>query len=220
MIVTCNQKLVWHIIAILFSAGGSLILFADRFIIQEEVRREVTLTNHSEYLQQWINDTTPVSAKFHVFNITNSHFIESGDENEIQLQPLGPFVFDVKRERHILFMNDSVIEYQPINYFYYNESLPGNAPLDLLVDMVNIPLATIMRKSHDSGPVADAACALLAIASHSKVFTQKSVREILFDGYKDPLFALVKMMEETARLPGADEIPDEFAIMKDVSEWV
>lgn len=217
MIVTCNQKLVWHFIAILLSVVGSLILFADRFIIQEEVRSQVTLADHSQYLQQWMNDTTPVSAKFYVLNITNSHLIESGDEDQIQFQPLGPFVFNVKRERNILSMNDSVIEYQPINYFSYEESLPGNAPLDLFIDMVNVPLATVMQKSHESGPVADAACALLAIASHSKVFTRRSVREILFEGYKDPLITLVKLMEETARLPGADEIPDEFAIMKDVS---
>lgn len=217
MIVKCNCKLLWHIIAISFSALGSLILFADRFIIQEEVRREVTLNDDSEYLKQWRNDTTPVSAKFYVFNTMNSQAIESGEDAVIRVQEVGPFVFDVKRERNILSMNKSVIEYQPINYFTYNESDPQNSPLDVSVSMANVPLAVIIQNAGASGGAAAATCSLLAMASHSRVFTDRPVRQILFEGYKDPLFALVKMVEEAARLPSADAIPDVFSIMKDVS---
>ena len=217
MIVTCNHKLVWHIVAIIFSAAGSLILFVDRFIIQEEVRREVTLNNGSQYLNEWRNDTTPVSAKFYVFNITNSDSVESGNEEDIRLDAVGPFVFDVKRQRNILFMNDSVIEYQPIDVSVYDASAPENSPLDLSVNMANVPLAVIMRKAREAGFLATKACSLLAVASLSRVFTKRPVRQILFEGYKDPFFALVKMMEKTARLPGADKIPDYFSIMKDVS---
>lgn len=218
MVVTCNQKLVWHIIAILCSAAGSLILFVDRFIIQEEVRREVTLNNGSEYLSQWMNDTTPISAKFYVFNVTNSHLVESGDEEDVRLNQVGPFVFHVTRQRNILSMNESVIEYQPINFFTYDSSAPDNSLLDLSVRMANVPLAVVMRSARATGEVVTRACSLLAMSCHSHVFTERPVRQILFEGYNDPLFALVKMMEQVVRLPSADKIPDYFAIMKDVSD--
>lgn len=218
MVVTCNHKLVWHIIAILCSAAGSLILFVDRFIIQEEVRREVTLNNGSEYLTQWMNDTTPVSAKFYVFNVTNSHLVESGKEEDVRVNAVGPFVFDVKRERNILSMNESVIEYQPINFFTYDAFDPENLPLDLSVRMANVPLAVVMWRGRAAGEVVTRACSFLAMTCHSRVFTERPVRQILFEGYKDPLLALVKIMKEAARLPSADEMPDDFAIMKYVSD--
>lgn len=218
MTVTCNQRLVWHVVAILLSAVGSILLFADRFIIQQEVRREVTLAPDSPYLSQWLNDSTAITAKFFLFNITNSHLIESGDDYYIHLQEIGPFVYDVKRQRNILAINDSMIQYQPIRFFSYDNNSSGNVALDHRLFMVNIPLAVVIKTARQAERVIRRASSVLAIASRSHVFTKRSADEILFQGYRDPLFALVKAVEKSARLDGADKIPDVFSLMKDVSE--
>lgn len=219
MRVTCNQRLVWHVVAILLSVLGSIVLFADRFIIQLEVRREVTLNNESEYLRQWLNDTTAITAKFFLFNITNSHLIESGEDADINVREIPAIVYDVQRQRKIITMNDSAIEYQPISFFTFNPNL-SESSLEQLVHMVNIPLAVIMRNAGSADKLVRRASSVLARASGSHVFTQRSANEILFEGYRDPLFALVKAVEQRARLPGADRIPDVFSLMKDVSHSI
>lgn len=220
MRVTCNQRLVWHVVAILLSVLGSVILFADRFIILQEVRREVTLNNESEYLRQWLNDTTAITAKFFLFNITNSHLIESGDDADIHVKEIPPIVYDVRRQREVLTMNETAIQYQPITFFDLNRELSANTSLDQLLHMVNIPLAVIVRNAESADKLIRRASAVLALASGSHVFTERTGNEILFEGYRDPLFDLVKKVEQKARLPGADRIPDVFSLMKDVSHCI
>lgn len=218
MMVTCNQKLVWHVVAVLLSAVGSILLFTDRFIIQQEVRREVTLATDSPYLSQWLNDSSAITAKFFIFNITNSHLVESGDDYYIHLQEIGPFVYHVKRQRNILTMNETTIQYQPISTFTYDRNLSTSVELDHRLSIVNIPLAVVIKTARLAERVIRRASSVLAVASRSHVFTRRSADEILFEGYRDPLFALVKAVERTARLDGADKIPDVFSLMKDVSD--
>ena len=219
MILTCNQRLVWHLFAGLLTVSGSLLLFCYRFIIQTQVAREVTLANGSAYLDQWLHDSTPVAARFHVFNLSNSQAVEAGEASDLLLREVGPFVFDVLRERRVLRMTETMIDYQPISYYTFNARASRNVSQDVAVHMINIPLAVAMESVRREGLLLKKACAWLAEMSDSRVFTEeRTVRQILFEGYKDPLFTLMKLFEETAHLRSASKIPDEFSLMKDVSE--
>lgn len=153
----------------------------------------------SESYKRWLDVDVPIYMKIWLFNVTNAENVTNGDSHVI-LNEIGPFVFAERKTKHITFSDNDSIAYQPINSYEFLPAESGNLTLDQKVTYVNIPYFAVVKKFRELkkslpwwiyNPTVKVVAAAAAEAKE-KPFEVRTARELLFEGYEEPLLKQFK----------------------------
>ena len=97
------------------------------------------LSQGNDAYESWEHIPAPLFFHVYVFNITNADEVASGSEH-IQLQEVGPYVFQDHREKIIYEDDGESITYLPRSLFEFIAERSGNLSLDDSITTVNVPL--------------------------------------------------------------------------------
>lgn len=150
------------------------------------LNKKLELTPSSEGYVFWHTMPVPILIKFYFWNVTNADDVISKKAKPI-LEQLGPYVY---REEHLKVnmswnANDT-ITYQQIKTWHYEPELSVGS-LDDNVTSLNVPLLAAAAMIKDMNEFMKLMFNEMVNNVDTQIFVTKTVTQLLFDGYDDPL---------------------------------
>lgn len=171
---------------------GVILACCSGFIENLILQSQMVLSPHSVLFPFWKDLPVPLFVSMYIFNLTNAKDVQLNGAKP-ELVQLGPFVY---REMHhktklVWNANNYTVTYRQVKTWHYQPHM-SNGSLDDMATIVNMPMATIGAMSlQDSSFTRGLINAGLTII-REKLFVTKKIRQILFDGYKDPILDAAK----------------------------
>ncbi|CAN8006194.1 unnamed protein product, partial [Ixodes hexagonus] len=152
--------------------------------------QELALREGSRTFRAWkdVGSSFDTSARFYFFNVTNTNRVASGEKP--QLQELGPYVYRVVWVKdNITFHENDTLSFRQKLIFHFDQEQSAGTEDDL-VTTVNVPYASAaLQLEKQSVFMRYMAKAMLSSLGQSLWHT-RSVRELGFKGYPDPLVTM------------------------------
>ncbi|XP_063591608.1 lysosome membrane protein 2-like isoform X2 [Penaeus indicus] len=187
-------------VKILLGIGSILVLLCAIFIgvfpliFYSIASQMLTLSEDSKTLEAFLSPPVPIYMQFWFFNVTNPDAIRYHGAKPI-LQEVGPYTYEEKRLKYDLEWNDdegTVSYLQNKSFIFVPEMSPGLS-LEDRVTTLNAIMVSLASKIEAESPVLHALVELAFLRFKESLFITRSVRELIFDGYDEPLLSeLVK----------------------------
>jgi len=195
MALTLKHKIFLTLVA--FSiVSGICLLVTHGAIFMMIFKGNLVLGPNSASFPMWQKLPEPLSARMFLFNVLNPDQVSLGQKPE--LEQVGPYVFQEQHEKSSIVWNheNGTVTYKQIRSWVFQPHL-SNGTLEDQVTILNPVAASLGPMVKEKVPkfwVPGFNGMLLAFKE--KLFTTASVREILFDGYHDPLLDDLEKFEE------------------------
>ncbi|XP_043253594.1 protein croquemort-like isoform X2 [Colletes gigas] len=189
-----NKSVYLGLLGLLLIVFGTCLYLFCPTLFYYILQKELPLTPTSKAFEVW-NDTSslpPMYLKIHFFNWTNPEELTIRGQRPI-LNQVGPYVFREIREKvNVTFHPEN----QTVSYFlrrwWFFEPDLTNGSLDDTITQLNTVAISAKHKVRYWEEVLQSSLSFML--SSSKVHTTKTVNELLFTGYDDPLIKLGRLM--------------------------
>lgn len=174
-------------------------------MIQERIKKEITLAQNSRVLQGWINPPPPVYMQYFFFNVTNPEQFKAGLEKPHVTQ-VGPYTYREYRPReNVTYLENGtkVFATNPKSFVFLPEMSSGNPEVDV-VTIPNIPFIAIMNELNSYSFFIRPMVSLYIDSLGVDLFMTRSIHEILW-GFKDPLMTKIHALKP--------DVPEYFGLM-------
>lgn len=190
------------------------ILLLPTFV-SNQIGRKLVLKNNSLLLERWSKPNVPMYFKVWIFDIKNANQIAQDRTIKPQLEEIGPFVFNLRRQKDVVSFAGDNLYYTERKIYHFNRELSCCA-INTTVTIPNIPLVAVVDRAlgYNLPLVGRFIPRLINRAIQSlreQLFVRKQVREILFDGYE---VDLLKMVSRIGSLVGLPQQSQKFALLK------
>eukprot|EP00092_Neocalanus_flemingeri_P084124 GFUD01105638.1.p1 GENE.GFUD01105638.1~~GFUD01105638.1.p1 ORF type:complete len:511 (-),score=100.83 GFUD01105638.1:901-2433(-) len=208
------KKFVCLCLPMVLVVSGLILLTTHHNIFMYIYKSQLVLSPESGSFPMWQDLPTPMLASMYLFNVSNPDEVSKGAKPE--LEEFGPYVFTEQHHKTKLAWNENgTITYRQIRTWHFVPELSSGS-LDDNVTIVNSVAATIgaminqnVAKSLRFFPN------VFLRAIKESLFVTKTVREIIFDGYHDPLFdnveELIKLLPWVKKMIPEGSVMDKFA---------
>ncbi|KAG9261839.1 lysosome membrane protein 2a isoform X1 [Astyanax mexicanus] len=168
---------------------GIALLVAQVFqtMIQERIKKEITLGENSRVLGGWINPPPPVYMQYFFFNVTNPDEFLAGKAKPHVTQ-MGPYTYREYRPReNVTFLENGtkIFATNPKSFVFLPEMSVGDPEVDMLTTP-NIPFIAVMNEMHSYSFFIRPLISMFIKSLGVNMFMTRSVHEFLW-GFKDPL---------------------------------
>uniref|UniRef100_A0A0A9X4N1 Protein croquemort n=1 Tax=Lygus hesperus TaxID=30085 RepID=A0A0A9X4N1_LYGHE len=164
--------------------------------------KELKLSPGSKSFQHWKETPVPMYIDIYLHNWTNA---EQVYQEIPHFNQMGPYRFYEKRTKVKLSWNDNgTVTYRQTRHWYFDDEF-SNGKLDDKITTVNIVPATVAHKLRFSSEGIQKSTSWGFTTLQHEVYIEKTVRELLFDGYEDNILKILKYHPEYR-----NEIADKF----------
>ncbi|XP_026732809.1 protein peste-like isoform X1 [Trichoplusia ni] len=161
-------------------------------IFDSALATQLMLAPGSRSYQNWVAPTVPLYFDIYFFNWTNSERFP--DEKPI-LEELGPYRFREKR-RHVNITwheNNGTVAYRTERSWFFDEAT-SNGTLQDNITTLNVIAASAVYRSRFWGFLQQKGLSMGLAMFNQQIAISKLAKELLFDGYEDPLLDLAKSL--------------------------
>nr|CAD7431432.1 unnamed protein product [Timema monikensis] len=185
--------------AVLVFYGIFFGLFGLPCVVDCDIVENVVLKDDSAAYKRWQKTPNPLTMKFYLFNVTNPEEVRQGGQPI--LKEVGPYVYDVYRERVNLEKHeDGTISFQKKLTLFFNQEKSGDARQDDVVTIINVVLLSLTGWT----TIGDCAFHLFRMATGSINFrSQKVSLRVSIARGKVDLPLLVRTSEDAHELAHA-----------------
>lgn len=208
------KKFVAVCLPMVLVVSGLILLTTHHNIFMYIFKTQLVLSPVSGSFPMWQDLPSPMLASMYLFNVLNSAEVSAGAKPE--LEEVGPYVFTEQHHKAKLNWNENgTVTYRQIRTWHFVPEL-SKGSLDDNVTIVNSVAATLgyMIEQNVAGiwrPGID----IFLRSIKEKLFVTKTVREIIFDGYHDPLFdnleEIMKLLPFIKKMVPEGSVMDKFA---------
>ena len=196
------MKLSGRILALvgtILVAFGIFIAGINSFVLDYVIYGNLVLAPDSASYPMWKDLPLPLTNKIYIFNVTNANDVAKHGAKP-QLDEVGPYVFEEYHHKFDEIWNKN----GTVTYKQENKWLPISNNLDEKVTIVNVPFATLGAMVEHLPSITKSLINLgLKFLKKEDLFVTKTVREILFEGYPDPMLEAAKVLEDFGiKMPG------------------
>jgi len=179
--------------------GAALTLgFPDMF--NEILTQKLKLLEGTPSYDVWKKNTDPMYLKIHMFHVLNPYQV-ANHKSKPHIKEMGPYVFRETNEKTDIrpFPQNSSVSYKIKRSWYFEPNL-SNGSLSDNITSINLPV--LASQESKRGNYWDSlALHLVYDNMQSELFVNRTVGQLLFEGYEDELLALAEMMGEKSRTP-------------------
>jgi len=197
---------------------GIIMATSANFVFDLMLRTQMVLSPNSANFPFWSDLPAPIQTSMFVFNVSNPEQFLAGLEKP-KLVEVGPFVFDEFHQKVGLVWNSNgTVTYKQIRTFQF-DAKASKASLDDKLVILNIPAATVGATAAKLPKITRGLMNVGLKAIGEKLFVEKTARQILFDGYEDPLLDAAEFIHKfNVPIPG---IMDKFGFYygRNGSDW-
>ncbi|XP_075974431.1 protein peste-like isoform X2 [Anticarsia gemmatalis] len=161
-------------------------------IFDSALASQLALTPTSRSYRDWVEPTVPLNFDIYFFNWTNSE--EFPDEKPV-LQQLGPYRFREKR-KHVNVTwheHNGTVAYKTQRSWFFDEQ-NSNGTLQDNITTLNVIAASAVYRSRYWGFLQQKGLSMGLSMFNQKIAVSKLAKELLFEGYADPLLDLAKSL--------------------------
>lgn len=161
------------------------------------VLREGSLTYNN-----WKTLPVDLFMEFYMFNVTNAEEYEKNQTIKPKLEEIGPYVFREYHERDIIAWNDdnSTVTFLTKRTWQFAPELSNGSDDDVIMTLNAVP-ATLNYLARLMGPLERVFLSSLLTVSGEKMFVNKTVKELLYDGYEDKILDVVNQLNTSISIP-------------------
>ncbi|XP_076360019.1 protein croquemort-like [Tachypleus tridentatus] len=178
---------------ILLGIGASVAVvsivmqFVFPVVMKSEIEKRMKIKEGSESYGYWKEPPIPIYIRFYFFHLVNPEGVWSLTEKP-NFKEMGPYTFREHRVKVNITWNDNgTVSYQQMKSWHFQLDLT-NGSLDDVVTTLNVP-AVAASNMYRYAPEIFYRYAVdqMLNLTHSSWFVEKPVRQLLFEGYRDPL---------------------------------
>jgi len=153
-----------------------------------------------------------------VFNVTNAEAFSNGLEKP-ELNQVGPYVFNEYHKKvGLIWNNNGTVTYKQVRTFHFVPD-ESKGTLDDKLVLLNIPAVTVGATASTKSKITRGLMNVGLKMLNEKLFVEKTAREVLFDGYEDPILSAAEFIHDfNVPIPG---LMDKFGFYYDRngSDW-
>jgi len=171
-----------------------MFLFPSIFnIILEE---KLTIKEGTPAYDAWKKPIIPTNIKIYFFNIKNPTEIENGSKPH--LEQVGPFTYREETERvEEVFHENGTVTYKTRKFWHFLE----NESMDLETIICTVDIPVLASAEFARGSFFNTLTMSGIMKTRSSLFTKKTAKELLFDGYSDPLLTMGSFFAKDNGIP-------------------
>ena len=197
-----NKSLGLGILGLFLVALGISLCVLRPIFFHHILQKGLALSSTSNSFKIWsdTSDLPPLIFKVYIFNWTNPE--QLGIEKP-HLDQLGPYCFrEVRQKDNITFHHENkTVSYLQRRLWYF-DAKQSNGSLNDIVNHLDVVAASAAHKIRYWDY--DWQKTLSVILSTRKLYTRKTVDELLFTGYSDGILTMGKMMVTDPDIPAFD----------------
>lgn len=205
MLPSANKPLTLAICGTIIIILGTLVFIFWPAVFQRLVTKELTLSPTSQSFEVW-NDTSkiPLHMEIYFFNWTNPHELKIAGKKPVFTQ-LGPYTFLEKREKVNVIFNpeNNTVSYGQRRTWYFQENKSNGSLSDVVTQLNVVALSAIHKTRHWSSFWTTSISLLMS--KLNDVHVTKTIDELLFTGYSDPLIDMGKLGGHMVDMPPFDK---------------
>lgn len=190
------------VVGVVLIAGSTAFYLCFANVFRKMLEKKLMLVPGSKALESFKSPPVPIFMQFYLFNITNSNEVLRGATPV--LQQVGPYTFEEKQHKHDLTFSDDggMVTYVQNKTFYFRQDLtPGS--LSDPVTTINAVMMSLGAKLASAPASFKAIVQVWFTRFSEKPFLTKPVRELLFEGYEEPLLLqLAKLTNDPMHAKG------------------
>ncbi|XP_062868043.1 lysosome membrane protein 2 [Trichomycterus rosablanca] len=194
------------VIGALLIIGGFSLFAAGIFsrMIENKIKKEITLTEGSRVFQSWKNPPPPVFMEFFFFNVTNPDEFMAGAKP--RLTHMGPYTYrEYRPKENVTFVeNGTKVSALTTKSFVFVREMSAGDPSEDLVTTINIPAVAVMNKLKEVSFWARSSISIYISSIGTTMFMTHTVDELLW-GFKDPLLSRLHSIKP--------EVDENFGLM-------
>ncbi|CAL8137067.1 unnamed protein product [Orchesella dallaii] len=182
------------------AVGIGWVIFPQ--LLQLKIKSQIRLEEGGDLFQRWVDIPVPIYMKVYFFNVTNPDDVKRGEKPI--LDEVGPYVYQQKRQRvveNISVENDTISFRPKITYYFRADLSEGRLETDVMT-LVDIPYAGVVHKAISLSPFTRSLIRDISLDYNKDLFMHRTVAELTFTGYFDPL------MKDLAELQGQELLPN------------
>ncbi|ODN04815.1 Lysosome membrane protein 2 [Orchesella cincta] len=182
------------------AVGIGWVIFPQ--LLQRKITSQIRLEEGGELFERWVDIPVPIYMKVYFFNVTNPAQVRQGEKPI--LAELGPYVYQQKRQRvveSISVENDTILFRPKITYYFRPDMSEERLETDVIT-LIDIPYVGVVRKAMTLSPFARSLIRDISVDHNKELFMHRTVAELTFTGYKEPL------MKDLADLQGEELLPN------------
>ncbi|CAL8095368.1 unnamed protein product [Orchesella dallaii] len=192
----------------LFFAGlatmvGTIIIcwIAVPGIVHWQITKMIRLEPGNDVWNAWEHIKAPIYLHAYIFNITNADDVLKGETP--QLQQLGPYVYEQKRSKEILQINEKngTVIYKPTMLHFFRPDLSNGTEEDPIT-MLNIPLLSVASELGTMSSMIRYMARYYLDSFEEEPFMHTNAGTVLFKGSHVP------MIESISELMGRELLPN------------
>ncbi|KFM67984.1 Lysosome membrane protein 2, partial [Stegodyphus mimosarum] len=174
------------LVGVLLLVIGIVALSIFPSILKAKIEQNLVLEEGKEAYEKWKKTPIPVTFKVFIFNITNPKEIANGSRPLVS--EVGPYVFKQLRSKDVLRWDEveKTVTYNDIKQYHFVPSL--SADMSEKIYSLNLPLQGIImfikKLAYFARAMIVPALENMLTTYDEKLFTHRTARELLFDGYK------------------------------------
>ena len=136
--------------------------------------------------------------RIYFFNVNNPKEVEDGKKPA--LTQMGPFTYREETERvEEIFHDNGTVSYKTRKFWYFLEE--ESLDLETIICTIDIPVVAGAEYARGSWFNEMSMEAAFDFAFKESVFINKTARELLFDGYEDPLMTMGSLFAKKGDIP-------------------
>ncbi|XP_054708652.1 scavenger receptor class B member 1-like isoform X2 [Uloborus diversus] len=193
MFCSIPQKIGTLVASGLLTATLGFVLYITfPMLMESEIKKKLVLKEGSQSYEYWKDIPVPIYLEFYFFNVTNTEEVYNFTNKPI-LEEVGPYTFRESREKvNVTWRDNGTLSYKQIKRWYFQPDRT-NGSLQDYITTLNVPMMAAAAK----GKEMDMALVYYALEEffdhfNSTWFVTKTVDELLFTGYEDPLMKAAK----------------------------
>jgi len=172
---------------------GAVLAATFPLAYQSILNYELSLQPNTLQHHMWLESPVPIFLRVHLFNVTNSEAVIRNKAKPILVE-MGPYVFqEVHTRVHIKELDNQTMQFQQRRTWHFLPHL-SNGTLEDNVTALNVPLMGAVYVLRFLPTFYKVGFNRIVRTYGSQMFVTKTARELLFDGYEDPLLDLASKL--------------------------
>ncbi|XP_058445850.1 protein croquemort-like [Malaya genurostris] len=191
------------------SFGCSVLLILIAIILgtlwptmsSQMLHEKLVLKNGSVNYQNWIKTPIPMFLEIYMFNWTNPNELHRYPEVKPHFEEMGPYVFQEVHERvGLVWNNNDTITFNQRRTWRFDRDLSKGSLNDTVTNL-NVISLNVAYFERNATTLEKMVINKVLDWDGSVFWYNKTIREILFEGFDDTLLDLLKTLNNTVKVP-------------------
>jgi len=191
--VTPKQAAIF-VTALLQVVFGVVTLLCNKTIFSSLLKSQLVVEEGTKTFEAWKETPIPVYTKFYFFNMLNADDFQENHGKPI-LEERGPYTFrEVEHKVNLVWHKDGTVSYHRKKFWYFEPEMSVGSLQDTVVTL-NLPMVGAVDYARGSFMMEFGLSDMLSTIE-ATLFINKTVGELLFDGYDDPVLEIGSSFDE------------------------